>query len=481
MSLPELDPYKAFCGEALNPIVRMPKYDSVNYEGDFTAPTKNARGNIKNQQYVKTIGTSNGLRYVTADESQTLLSVATRYAGIKKQFVMDDEGRQLARDIATNMFDKIIDKERLTVAWNDNTMSDVYKGWLAKAQSAAYASSHTVAMEDQDRIVRFHGKGSFKPKEGEITSDGLHKAPQGISAWSKGANSFFGYACRMISEVTRQSLKEEAVWNNGVSIDEAAKRFGIAAAKVPSPMNVRIDAIEMDSKQNQFTHTIVAEFIKLLCVSDEFVELYFSMMQDYDMVCDAFKIHLQWVKCSGEPFTLFGNTFLMVSLTLWLIRGEGPYALFGQGDDVDLNQANMRVDTERRDDLALYCAFDMTMEWGEYAAFCGFIYKDGVLCPNIRRKFIKILGMTQPSTKHFQVVQQAIRDWTKSIKDHVAFSDILRLNAEVYGMSQDNIETLFEAIDSVGHISAKQYESIACTVPLSTDFISSSGYVNSNY
>jgi hypothetical protein len=127
-----------------------------------------------------------GLHHVTDDTTQTLLSVATRYAGVKKQFDLDPEGILLAKEIATNMLDTTIDKERLVVAWNGCTDSSVYQGWLEKAKQAGYAAAYTVAMEDQN---------------------------------------FFGAACRVISEVTRNSLNETTTWNNGLSINQATERF----------------------------------------------------------------------------------------------------------------------------------------------------------------------------------------------------------------------------------------------------------------
>jgi len=246
-------------------------------------------------------------------------------------------------------------------------------------------------------------------------------------------------------------------------------------------MNVRLDAVEMDSKQNEFTHEIVAHFLRLLCVSDDFVTLYFSMMEDYRATNSELDMFLKWVKASGEPFTLFGNSFLMTAMTLWLIEGDGPFALFTQGDDVDLNQANMMFNEDRLAQVALYCAFTMTCEWGYYAAFCGFVFINGLLVPNIRRKFIKILGMSCPSVKHFQTVQIAIRDWCDSIKNHVGFQDILQANADTYLQSVDTAEGWFDAINSLGHVSADQYESIAQVVPVNYNYLNASSEFTSIY
>jgi len=480
--LPELDPFKGFASEALNPLVAMPTHkESYKYVGDFTAPPVNARGNVKKQRTVNRIGTSCGLHYFGDDKAQVMLTAAARYAGPKKQFILDEEGKTLARAIAQNMFDKIIDKERLRDAWNDLAMSDVYKGWLGKAAAAGYAATHTLANEDSDRILRFQGKSGFKPKESFPDKVSIHKAPQGIMAWSKGAVSFFGAACRSIADVVRRSLNDSTTWNNGLSIEEAAVRFSTAAQKVQTNMNVRLDAVEMDSKQNEFTHHIVASFLKLLCVSDEFTELYFSMMEDFEVTNPELKMFLKWVKASGEPFTLFGNSFLMTAMTLWLIEGEGDFALFTQGDDVDLNQANMSLNEDKLANVALYCDFVMSCDWGDYAAFCGYVYKNGLLCPNIRRKLIKLLGMSSPSVKHFQEVQDSIRVWCSDLKSHIGFSDILDLNATTYGVSRDTITNWFDCIESLGHVSAAQYLSVVTSVPLNFNYLNGHGFLESVY
>jgi len=391
-----------------------------------------------------------------------------------KAFVLDAEGSQLSQDIADNMFNLIIDKDKLFKAWDDVRESDVYNGWISKVRSAGYAASHSLEAEEDDRILRFMGKGNFKAKEDPLTFAATAKAPQGILAWSKGANSFFGYACRMVTDVVRNSLKANVVWNNGVTVEQAARQFTAAALKVPVDENVRIDAVEMDSKQNEFTHSIVKAFIAKLYVDSDFLDLYFSMMADYKVSNPEIKMFLQWVKASGEPWTLFGNSFLMTALTLWLIRGEGPFALFSQGDDVDLNQANMRVDEDRLRNIQLYSNFDMTLEWGRYAAFCGYVLASGQLVPNIRRKLIKLMGCTFVNQLHFEQVQISIRLWMLQLRSGLGFYDAIRVNAETYQVSIAQVESWLEAIDSLGHISAAQFAAASNPIAENVFFMSQS-------
>jgi len=212
-------------------------------------------------------------------------------------------------------------------------------------------------------------------------------------------------------------------------------------------------------------------FIERLFVSAEFLDLYFSMMEDYRVTNPNLKMFLKWVKASGEPLTLFGNSFLMTAMTLWLIRGDGPMAIFLQGDDVDINKCNMYFDEVRMANVQLYCEFEMEVERGFFAAFCGYVLYSGILVPNIRRKLIKLSGMSYMSQKHFESIQINIREWTTSLKTHMGFSDILKVNAMTYGVSDLAVETWFDAIESLGHISAEQFAKATCKVELNTKFI----------
>jgi hypothetical protein len=476
LAIKEFDPHTARMGEALNLVTKMPtdKVFTGQYKGDFTAPPVNARGNDKKMSSVMRFGTSNGLHYQADDKTQVLLTAATRYAVAGKNYVMDHEGLLLAKQIADNCVEQIFDKDKIFAAWTDTANSSTYNNWLDKVKQAGYSSSHSLEAELDDRILRFQGKGNFKAKEDPISSKSAAKAPQGILAWSKGANSFFGYACRVVTDVARRSLKPNVVWNNGISVEQAARDFTKAAMGVPTDENVRLDAEEMDSKQNEFTHTIVKFIIKALLVDGDFVDLYFSMMEDYRVSNPEITMFLKWVKASGEPWTLFGNSFLMTALTLWLIRGEGPFALFTQGDDVDYNRANMVVDQDRLDNLSLYCSFVMTSEWAHFAAFCGFVLYAGQLVPNIRRKLIKLSGMNIRDVKHFQVLQIAIRDWTSSMIKHVGFADMLKVNAETYDVSVDTVAAWFDTIESLGHISEEQFLRATDRVDLNTNYLAQS-------
>jgi hypothetical protein len=496
--IPEMDIHKAALGEALNSITTMPsafavhikksassdeedggdsKFESVEkvfkgkYKGDFTDFPVNARGNLKPLARVLRFGTSNGLHYSADDQTQELAAFATRYACQQKQFLLDEEGRVLSRKIARNGFDSMIDVEKLADAWSDVKMSDVYNGWLKKARTAGYSSAHCLSAEEDDRVLRFSGKGNFKAKEDAVTWNSVAKCSQGIMAWSKGANSFFGYACRMISEVIKASLNESTVWNNGMSMDDVAQKFIKATLKVPVPENVRLDAVEMDSKQNEFTHAINMEFDRLLGVDSDFLELYYSLYADYRVINNNVEAKLQWVKPSGAPWTLKGNTMLMLNLCLWLIEGDGAMALFGQGDDVDRNQANMRINDSRMSELGLYCGFDMSMEWGDFAAFCGFVLCHGQLVPNIRRKLIKLSGMSFKSVKHFEEVQIGVREYTRELRSLLSFDDIIQINADTYGKSKADVYDWFDCIESIGHISALQFSSAVSRIDMNTKFL----------
>jgi len=468
--IPDMDPHRAAMGEVLNSIVAMPTtVFTAKLTGDFTEVNRNSRGNVKKMAKAIKLGTSNGLAYL-GDRAQELQTMAVRYAVSKKDEELDAGGIALAKEIALEGFNTLIDVEKLDEAWDDITSSVIYNQWLDKAAQAGYSASHSLSEEHSERIVRFHGKQNFKAKEDLVGYATVFKAPQGISAWSKGANSFFGVACRIISDVIRRSLKPNCVWNNGMTVEEAAERFVKASLKVPTPENVRLDAEEMDSKQNKFTHRINYEFDVLLKVNPIILDLYYSMYEEYLLMAQDCSVLLKGVKPSGAPWTLKGNSILMVLLSLWLITGEGPLAIFFQGDDVDRNQSAMKLHETRLRRLAIYCAFKMQTEFGDYAAFCGFVLINGQLVPNIRRKLIKLIGTSFRSYNHFTQVQQSLRDYMKALRG-LSMADIIEANAGIYGVSVEAAESWVEVIESLSHISKAQFEQAAMEVDINMKFL----------
>jgi hypothetical protein len=473
-----LDPLAAALGSQINSIARIP---TTNFTGkligDPTASAVNARGNFKSAQHVRRFGVGTNLHFDTADPFQHYLALAKRYCVPRKSYVIDGEGKALAKRIADHTFEMLVDPERCVRSWNDVRDGTVYKGWLKKARESGYASSHDLLTEESDRIVRFHGKSMVKVKQ-DLSFDGVFKAPQGISAWSKGANSFFGAACRIIGEVINDSLKEEVVWNNQKTEEEAVKRFMKAAMKLPSFNGVTLDATEMDSMQNHFTHAIVYFFIQRFGVDEDFLSLYFSMVVNYTLVSDIVVAHLEHVKCSGEPWTGLGNWSLSMCMQCWLFEGDGPIAIFGQGDDARRNQANLRINQDKVEQLKLFCGFEMSVIFSEYGDLCGFIFSHGLVVPSIRRKLSKLIGADFLSMQHFYDYQISLREWADRVKFSPAYEDIMRINAENNGVNEHTVETWFETIESVGHLTWEQFTSESTAVKKQFSYVNGSGHLD---
>lgn len=471
MFIDSLDPLAASLGVQINSMAKIPTTNFTGkLTGDPTASAVNARGNFKSTASVQRFGVGTNVHFDTADPFQHYLALAKRYCVPRKSYVIDGEGMRLAKQIGDHTYEMLVDKEKNSRVWNDVRDGTVYQGWLKKARESGYAASHDLVSEESDRIVRFHGKSMVKVKQ-DLSFDGVFKAPQGISAWSKGANSFFGASCRIIGEVINESLKDEVVWNNQKTEEEAVKRFMTAAMKLPSFNGVTLDATEMDSMQNEFTHAIVYFFIKRFGVDDDFLGLYFSMSRDYRLVSDIVSAHLEHVKCSGEPWTGLGNWSLSMCMQCWLFEGDGPMAIFGQGDDARRNQANLRLNQDKLEQLKLFCGFEMSVLFSEFGDLCGFIFAYGLVVPSIRRKLSKLIGADFLSKQHFYDYQISLREWSDRVKFSSSFDDIIRINALNNGVNEHSVETWFETIESVGHLSHEQFCLKAVTVKKEYSYI----------
>jgi len=277
------------------------------------------------------------------------------------------------------------------------------------------------------------------------------------------------------------SLKDHIVWNNNCTPEEAGARYQAAAVQVPTDVNITMDVVEMDSKQNEFTHLVNRKFDECLGVSSDFLDFYYSQYESYDLVGSMFRSKQRGTKPSGAPWTLKGNSFLEFLLQNYMIRGQGQSAVFFQGDDLNRTQANMYVDNDRKSEIERYCAFEMTMTVSTEAAFCGFVYAKGLLIPNIRRKLNKVIAASIRSQEHFVEYQKGLRDWVKQLKEHVAFSDILVANAIQLDGTQAQVESWLEVVDSVSHCSWDQWRALANKVDLNINYLNAANEVVSVY
>nr|UTQ48852.1 replication-associated protein [Monilinia fructicola beny-like virus 1] len=476
------DPHMAAMGERLNRVTRMPgTLFQAKIRGDFRATPTNSRGNFKRMSRVLRLGTGNGLMFDDGHPTQELHTAAARYACPQKAYVLDEAGKRLAHRIARLAFDTCIDKNRLALAWNSMDASTVLNKWCSKAASAGYASAHTVDSEIGSGILRFHPKANTKVKDTALTYEATFKAPQGISATSKEFNSLMGAPCRVVTDVVVKSLKDEFVWNNGITPAEAGSRYTAAALKVPTRENITMDVVEMDSKQNAFTHEINRHFDQLLGVSDDFLDIYYGLYSNYTLLGSMFSANLKWVKPSGAPWTLKGNTFLEFCIQNYIIKGDGPQAVFMQGDDLNRTQANMVVDVDAKSEIQRYCSFEMTMIRSEEASFCGYVYSSGMLVPNIRRKMNKIISAAIRNDKHFYQYQTGLRQWLKDLRSDKNFGDIIDCNMKEADCSREQIEGWLDCIDSVSHASWEQFRAMSHVVEKNIDYLNDAGYLTSVY
>jgi len=139
-----------------------------------------------------------------------------------------------------------------------------------------------------------------------------------------------------------------------------------------------------------------------------------------------------------------------------VLRGNGPVAMAGKGDDGLKRQANLRLDEHAIARLSVHTNLKMKAYVQRDAEFCGLSIVDGAIVENIPRKLGKISAHRFKSYKHFTEVQQSLRDWTRDILDDGEETTVA-VNCRLFGTSQEEMWAALDALKSVSHIDEEAF------------------------
>ncbi|AEK48983.1 polyprotein [Beet soil-borne mosaic virus] len=307
------------------------------------------------------------------------------------------------------------------------------------------------------RLYRFQLKDIEKPLKDSETD--LAKAGQGILAWSKEAHVKFMVAFRVLNDLLLKSLNSNVVYDNTMSEVEFVANINAAMSTVPgSAINGVIDAAACDSGQGVFTQLIERYIYSALGISDFFLDWYFSFRERYIMQSRYVRAHMSYVKTSGEPGTLLGNTILMGAMLNAMLRGTGPFCMAMKGDDGFKRQANLKINTDILKLIKKETVLDFKLDLNVPITFCGYALSNGHLFPSVSRKLTKIAAHRFREYKHFCEYQESLRDWIKNLpKDPNVYADFLECNASLSCRTTDDVQRWLDAIISVSRIGYAQF------------------------
>jgi DNA-binding protein Fis len=431
---------------------------SGTLSADFVSPL-NMRGNPVNDVVkYRSLMVGPALMYFKRNRFQELQVQQARY--LFRSAAKLPSGQML--NTATKIADMFVDEcleINLESTFNWNNLSEITERALRDMVIKNYANQMDAEFTVNARVYRFALKDIEKPiKEPTVN---LSKAGQGILAWSKEAHVKFMIAFRVINDLLLKSCRNNVVYDNGMSEDEFLGKMNSAMSGVPAvATNGVIDATACDSGQGPFTQLIERRIYTRLGVSSEFLDWYFSFREHYVMQSRYVRANMKYVKTSGEPATLLGNTILMAALMNGLIRGKGPMCMAMKGDDGFKRQMGMHINKDLVKQIRKFTPLEFKLDLDVPITFCGYALSGGVLHSNLVRKLIKIASHRFRDYEHFTEYQESLRDWISQIgSEPEKFNKFLSVNAELADRSEEDMLRIYDEIVSFSRIGRHQFES----------------------
>lgn len=414
----------------------------------------NPRGHLRKVQGFYSIGSSKALYYEKMNNMQTLQVISERYANKNiRQFNYSNDAEIVATQIAEKFcydcFSNAATKDF------DNAELNAVMVECEKAMRQKHYESQTDPDSFDSRVVRFHLKNIAKPKvNGDLN---LFKAGQGISAWSKTAQSWFGKAMRILNARFGAILNDNVIYDNRMTEEELITKVNLQLKNIHRLATRGVtDCDQFDSVQNMFTQSIERNVLKRLGASDMFLDLYYSFRRNYIIQSTYTRVKCNFEKTSGEPGTLLLNTILSMVLTYYLFEGDGKFVIVAKGDDGFRSQLNLRVN---EDNLALvnkFCQLGLKLSFDETVEFCGNVIVNGCFYPSIFRKLAKIAAHRFRDYKHFCEYQISLRDWESKIAGKDVYN-LCFVNSIVYGTNVSIAQAALDCIKSFAHINEVQF------------------------
>lgn len=192
-------------------------------------------------------------------------------------------------------------------------------------------------------FVQFHMKR--QPKEVRTNGyDGIFKAGQGVSAWSKMYNVMISGMVRYFSDIMN-SIDKDFVQNSyNMSDKDLSNKFKKCVGHTIRNRNIKKfanDFSEFDSAQDEISILAFAAFLSMLGFNEKCIKLYVNLRLKWVMALRGSSLQHDTIttlkgvfkKHSGEPATLCGNTWFNRAVTCLCVTFLNPYICAFKGDD----------------------------------------------------------------------------------------------------------------------------------------------------
>jgi hypothetical protein len=463
-------------------------YSSLNYFGANAIPDDFSNGvlnsailspvnqrlnpvNLKRSYYVASSG--DGLHYNVHDPFQELQCIQNRYLRYKRRLPFNDRARALASEMVD-----LFSSECMNITgdiYDEGNLYSIFSNFVKAAKAKHYPEQRIGFDNTNARLIRFMMKNILKPSKGELND--LYKAGQGISAWSKDAQILFGGVMRSINNWFLKCLKPNVIYNNGyneeqlvVLVNGQLRSLNVLAVDGVTDMN------EFDANQNQFTQYIERLVLERMGVRKSVIDLYYSFRENYKFASRFVYANGGMTKTSGEPATLLMNSILSAVITNYLLRGDGPFAMVVQGDDVTKRQLNLKLNEQNYDRFKQFVNLSIKISIGKGMEFCGYLIVGGKMVPSLVRKIKKVTGHRFRDYKHFCEYQQSIRNNLELIYRQ-GLTEVIAYNAQHAGVTFNEAESWFFQYQAFGHVDQIEFDRIFTRIVVNPIIPISGSYV----
>lgn len=351
----------------------------------------------------------------------------------------------------------------------DHAMETIIQQAYADCVRKGYhkkVASQDILTPGELRKIMFTLKPVFKVGVGKpIEALKLCKVGQGISAWTPSANSMFTSIVRILVATFRWNERHDDQFDIVTDDKMAEEDFLEMTTRLLKGMpmgsvNAVQDGEMFDAQQNEATQ-LLERLMWEKVVHPDIIELYYSYRKHYELKVPFLTVTAGCQKTSGEVFTLEGNGLISRMLALYIMRWEGPVVVIFKGDDLALRALNVRVDPIRQAAVESIMPLRLKISIGAGADFCGYAVIGGAVVPSIMRRFEKLTGHRVADYASFALLATALRDFTgmvQRLQTKAQSQYIIAGNAQLYGLSVEQVNGAYDSIVSMGHIDEAQFK-----------------------
>nr|WAQ80609.1 MAG: RNA-dependent RNA polymerase [Fish-associated hepevirus] len=330
------------------------------------------------------------------------------------------------------------------------TNDEVWMGFVDQCSALVEKKTHMRIIKDMRQLQDISGRPNFDfiiktfgkfIKDDPLTAE---KAGQGISCWSKEFVHFFGAFARALALAVERSFPPNVLFCFGEKdsiMSTVLSEFALAHEGCYIYCN---DFTAFDSTQTRGATMMESKVYKLLGLPEELAELYVSIRASYKLSHPAASYITSWKRCSGETFTLLGNTIYNLAVCgLCCV----PAAIAVKGDD-SLIYCRDVVDERLFADTAASVGALAKLEHPDVPEFIGYLVHSMVTVPDPVRALCRFLGKSHEQPDKLVEMCRGLYDRfsDRAWRSSDAYGTACGMVAKFWNITTEQAELLLSAV-----------------------------------